>query len=80
MQEKEEEEVDFSEDEGKQKKGSTSIKLEKIRFEDVKERLERASVNDKTLKGYCTAYNVFAEKVKVLPNEEEGEADEVIER
>lgn len=58
----------------------TGIDIKAIKFDEVKETLGRANINDKTLKSYILAYNPFANKVGSLPSERNGKADDVLDR
>lgn len=76
---REEVKTDDSEDEQEilidDKESEDDIKLTKITFDDVKDRLGRASVNDKTLRLYFNAYNTFVETNPSLPCANLGEAE-----
>lgn len=57
-----------------------TIVLKEIRSEDAAKSLAIPKFNEKTLKTYCAAYNMFANDTKTLRNANKDEPDAVIER
>lgn len=55
------------------------IKLIQVSVNDVRTKLFHSNFIDETLDLNCAAYNIFAEKVDILPSNHFGEADDLIE-
>lgn len=56
------------------------VRLKHAVFEDVRQSIARANINDNTLRQYCKAYKELVDTVKSLPNPETGKADDTIEK
>lgn len=74
-------ELDLSDDEDNETDSiQEEIQLRAVKFDDVKNTLGRDNINNKTLKSYITAFNAFVNKVRALPTERNGKADDKIEQ
>lgn len=56
------------------------VKLKAAVFDEVRQSIAKANINDNTLHQYCKAYKEFVDTVKWLSNPETGSADEAIEK
>lgn len=79
--ESDDEDLETLEDENKPEVISAmETQLKTLKFDEVKDKLGRENMNDKTLKSYISAYNTFLGKVTTLPSGRNGKVDDTLDR